>query len=769
MKRRTEDVFRFLIRHRVSVLLVHGAVFVAALIGASEVQVDYSAEDFLISSGRDQEVFDAFKAHFPKEDLQVSAFLEVDGPLGIDDFRTLARLAAVFEDAGLDPVRWLGTSNFIEETLEDGQAVVRFVHLADEADLSEARLRDLVETRRDHPLFEGIVLNAELTVFAVHGYLDPSENTDARRRELVARLQAEVEDISDGARRIVLSGLPVLRVTIPLALETDMARLLGIAMLISFIALWLYFQRLSLALLCFAAVVPAIFLTLGMMGYVGQSISVLTSAVPIVILVVVVSDAIHLVMGSRRAWQGGLSVEDAVTHAFSSLARSCFFTSLTTALGFAGLVATRNRLVGEFGIVTGLALVVAYVVTLTLLPPLLSFAKDLGPEMTFAGRLNLGLLRRVETLLGMSPFWPNAVFALCLAVGLALGAGLRVQAFLIDDLKDGDEILEDLRWVENSGYGLFQVNVLLTAHSQPGHSAELLHWIEELQAFADAEGVVIGSVALPQFVDELGAAYGSTASGSSRNTEEVSELLFLSDLQGETALADVYLRDEGAGQVIIFVRDIGSSVLSPFLERLEKRLALQPPPDGSATVTGTVKQSHIFWDQLVSRFLPGVLFSVFLVWMALSWMFRSVRLGLLAVVPNLVPLAMLLGLMRLGGFDLKPSTIIVFAIGFGIVADDTIHFLGALAENLRSSLGVDSALASTVREVGPALVTVTVVVMAGFSVLMLSRFQVLFLIGFLTAVSALFALAADLIGFPALLRVVARRPAMRSLLERRSP
>jgi predicted RND superfamily exporter protein len=177
-----------------------------------------------------------------------------------------------------------------------------------------------------------------------------------------------------------------------------------------------------------------------------------------------------------------------------------------------------------------------------------------------------------------------------------------------------------------------------------------------------------------------------------------------------------------------------------------------------------VKLSQVLWDRLVSQFLPGIVLSITLVWAALAWMFRSARVGAIALIPNLVPLVLLLGIMRLGGFDLKPSTLIVFAIAFGIIADDTIHLLGALSRNLGRAPDVDAALARSVREVGVALIVTTVAVGAGFLVLAASRFQVLFLVGVLTATAAVLALVADLLAFPALLRILSRREGVRAAL-----
>jgi len=754
--------------------MLHAGLFIAGLLGARAVRVDYSAEQFLVFEGDAQEVFEQYKEHFPREDLQVSAFLETTGPFTTDDYQTLEQLANAFTNAGLDPVRWIGATDFIQEVVIDGESAVEFVRLEDQSDVSDATLQTILEPRREHPLFMGTLWNQDLTVFGVHGYLAPTENNDAHRREVTAALQSTIVDLSETSGRIVLSGLPVLRTTIPLALEADMTRLLGIGIIISFIVLWLYFRRFSIALLCFAGVVPAIVLTLGLMGYAGQSISVLTSVVPIVILVVALSDATHLVVGTREAWRNGRTISEAVVHTFTSLSRSCFFTSLTTALGFAGLIATRNHLIGEFGVLSALAVIVAYLVTLTLLPALLAFTKDLGPHQEWGERLWQGILTRVESLLQLPVVWPSAAFGLLLAVGLIAGSQLRVEAYIIDDLKERDTILEELRWIENEGFGLFQINVYLDQESDEGHSLEMLQWIEEFQAFVEEDPAVLGSVGLPQIVNELGTAYGTQPAGSDptseigsaevRTKQEIAELLFLAELEDDDALRDVYLRDAGVGQMIVLVKDQGSQVLSPLTARVEDRLQSHPPPTGRATATGTVKLTTVLWEQLISRFVPGIAFSIVLVWLALSWMFRSVWLGLLAVVPNLVPLVLLLGLMGLGGFDLKPSNILVFAIAFGIVADDTIHFLGALARNLRSSNQIHTVLAQTIREVGPALVLVTVVVVAGFTALMASRFQALFLIGFLTASAAVLALLADLVGFPALLRIVARHPAGRSLI-----
>ncbi|MCH7891288.1 MAG: MMPL family transporter [Gemmatimonadetes bacterium] len=235
------------------------------------------------------------------------------------------------------------------------------------------------------------------------------------------------------------------------------------------------------------------------------------------------------------------------------------------------------------------------------------------------------------------------------------------------------------------------------------------------------------------------------------------ELLFLAELQEEDALEGVYVREDGVAQMILYVRDGGSPLLIPFLRRLEERLEAVPPPSGTAAVTGTVKLNQVFWDQMIARLLPGVLLSVVLVWVSLAWMFRSVRLGLLALLPNLFPLALLLGVMRLGGFDLKPSTAIVFSIAFGLAVDDTLHFLSKLRDHLAAKQSVRNAVEHTLRETGPPILMTSLAMAAGFSLLLMSQFQVLVLVGTMTAVSVVAAVFADLFALPSLIEVAFRR------------
>ena len=219
----------------------------------------------------------------------------------------------------------------------------------------------------------------------------------------------------------------------------------------------------------------------------------------------------------------------------------------------------------------------------------------------------------------------------------------------------------------------------------------------------------------------------------------------------------VYRPAEGAAQVVVTVKDEGSRVTLPFVARVDGYLAAHPPPAGHAELTGTVRMAHTFSFHVLRSFGPSIVLAMVLIWGVMSLLFRSVRFGLLAMIPNVFPLVVLLGVMVMVGVPLKPSTILVFSIAFGIAVDDSIHMMGRFQHLLASGFGPRRAVRGALRDTGPALVMSTVVVTSGFSLLMISRFELLFLVGLLTATTAVTALLADLFLFPALLGTIGMR------------
>ncbi|HWP37956.1 MAG TPA: MMPL family transporter [Gemmatimonadales bacterium] len=759
--------FRRLIRHRTAVLGATGVVVLVAVLGARRVRVDFSVEQFFLPSGPEREAFDAYRHTFPREDAQVTLFWQDARPPGIVLYRDMERAARLFEEAGLEDVRWIGNALVAESEGDAGLSLVPLLDSITTDNVVAARLA----RHRDDPLLRGFLWDAGQHVFALHGYLAPEQNHDAGRRAVEETLTERLAALRVQSAHLVLGGLPIARSRAPKLLARDLNVLAAAAVAISGVVL-LYFLRHPLqVVLLLASVAPAYLCTVGLMGVLGKPISVLTSFIPVVVLVVGMSDAVHLVAEFRRRLAAAEPAADAVTHTFATLAVPCFYTSLTTAIGFGTLAGTGIGMVMDFGLFTALAILLTYSFTSTLLPVLLSFVRprafdDCGLSAPWIRRLvaaGVAQLRRRRRTVALS------LGSLSVA-GLILGLGLRVNTLLIDDINRRAAIMRDIRWIESRGFGLFQLVIHVKAGgAEPLHRPEALAWMNGVRDFMRSDPLVLSAFAPADLITPLAHAFDDTGGneGVITSTEEAAQLLLLVEMADRGVVRSLYAQPEGEAQVIATVRDAGSVELQPFLDRVDAYLNAHPFPDGTAGPTGTVIMIQAFTARLLRNLVPSVALAMILICACVMWMFRSVRLGLLAILPNLIPLAVLLGAMRLGAFDLKPSTILVFSVAFGIAVDNSIHLLGRFLSATTQTPAVEAALEEALQAAGPALVMNTVVVVAGFAVLLASSFQVLLLIGLMTVVSAVAALAANLFVFPAIVAVAWRRAPARGALPRR--
>ncbi|UCF18979.1 MAG: MMPL family transporter, partial [Gemmatimonadota bacterium] len=681
-------------------------------------------------------------------------------PVGAAVYRDLQRAAALFEEVGLENITWFGSVEVADRHGLDGSSEPRVATLAEPESIDDSYVRDVLDRQRVNDFYRGYLWNFEQNVFAIHSTLSEEDmRSDRRRREVEERLQRSLERLAGKHAEFVVSGVPVTRSRVPKLLDQDQRLFVGAGVLVFLGVLLLFFRHPGQALLCLASVLPAYVTTVALIGVAGKPVTVLTGFIPIIILVVGGSDIVHLLSRYRRLRAGRTENSAAVISAFSELATPCFYTSLTTAIGFVSLVGTRIGIVMDFGLFTALAIFLTYGFSMTLLPVLLSFyvregLNDRGLEWPWIQ----AIVGSAAALASRPSRKVLAAFAVVAVATLGLASTMRVNSYLIDDLKRGAGVRRDLIWLENNGFGIYQVVLFLRqAGAQPLHHPEGLRWMEDFQNFVAGERVVVNSIALPDMLRQIRrAALGGEEEGVGNDeiaetTEEAEYLVFLAESQDAAFLSGVYRPAEGEAQVIISVRDAGSQLMLPFLARVDRYIQENPPPGGSAYSTGTVKLIQNYSARVLRNFAPSLLLAILLIFGVMSFMFRSLRQGLLALIPNIFPLVVLLAAMKICGYDLKPSTILVCSIAFGLAVDNTIHLLGRFRRAVGEGFELEAALRTSVRDSGPAIVMTTVVVSAGFSLLILSRFEVLFLVGFLTVVAAISAAVADLFVFPSVI------------------
>jgi len=753
------NFFNVLQSFRYAVVLVALGITALLIILASSVEVDYSFEAFFPKWDPNRAVFDDYRNRFPKEDAQFALFWIEGEPPDLELYQNLEEVALIFEEAGLTSVEWFGSVDVARQQPIDGELALVIGPLVGDGLETTDEITSLLERYRSDPLYEGVVWNDDLSVFVVHGFIERLRNNDTGRRDIEQQIAADLERFENGERTLILTGLPVIRARALELLSIDQAKLLGGGTAIAFLVLFLVFRSIRQTFLCLASIVPSYLFAVALMAAFDRPITVMTSIMPTIVLVVLLSDTVHLVLQYRLRLADGMSHRDAVSTSFSELFAPCFVTSLTTALGFLSLVSTKIDVMVDLGLFTATAILVGFALNMLLLPALLSFGgsratgRQASPSL-FPLSLLIDLAQRSLKL----PLRPIIlIFAGLGVVCVTLASQLEINTRMFDDVMDGHPLKREVQTVERNGFGLFSVNVYLTRQGEMQmYHPEVLHWMRDLQTFAEQHDLVTKTFAVTDQLMQIRQAIMDGLPSEYRLPQtpgEAAQYLIIAELSDADYIDDVFLGDEGRAQIIISIQDRGSAEVGPFIDSLEAYIDANPPPAGiTAEVTGLVKMAQTVFSRMIGSLFSSLLIAVVSITVVLATMFRSVWLGILSLLPNIFPLLLVGAAMAIGGFDIKPTTVLVFAVAFGIVVDDTIHMLSRVRSLLSAGLDTEAALETALKESGSAIVISSVVIGLGFSLLMISNFEVLFLVGFLTLVAIAGALISDLFFLPALIR-----------------
>ena len=749
-----ERFFTWVVEHRRTMIAAWALVLLACAPFALQVRPDFAVEQFFPRDDAARASYDRFKESFPAEDAQVAAFLDA-GEDGLDpaELEVLDKIARLFGEAGLTDIAHVGTS---KRLVVDAAGVAAERPLLDDRGNSAA-LRAALEPGRADPLYRGLVVDGALRTFTVLGTLPPAQNTEAGRAAANQRITEGLESMEPWSERLSLSGLPVLRARYLVLLQQDQTLFVSAAILVCFALLYAFYRSAWQTFAVLLAIAPAYLLTLVGMFFAGRPLTALSSIIPVLLLVVGISDSAHLLTEARRRRRGGEEWPRAIAGAFSHLAIPCLGTAVSTAIGFFAVVVTRIGIVMDFGVLAGAAVLLTWLTTMLFVPAFLA--------LTPHARLKEGLAdsprmdRLVGRMLGAAARAPRALTlgaGVLLALSIPPLFSLDVDSKMIDERED-HTLMRDIRRAEDQGFAMFQVNVLLEAEDGKARSLlsrELRAWMAALQGKMSKDARVTGSLSPRDFAAHaFQAAFpGESSEGAFADLVDaqlVDGLLASVPADRPGPLRAVLDPARARAQVLLFVRDAGSKPTGELLRALHAELTARPPPGARALVTGTVVLAQGTFDRLVTGFLQSLALSTVLIFLVLLLHFRSIGWALVGMLPNVIPLVVLLGGLAAAGQPITPTLVLVFSVATGLVVDDTIHLHLAIQERRRAGANFATATLEASRERGPAIVQTAVVLTLAFFSLVVSEFKATFLMGLLLAGALAIGLLAELVFFPA--------------------
>jgi predicted RND superfamily exporter protein len=629
------------------------------------------------------------------------------------------------------------------------------------AEVTEEEAVELAQALAGNALLVGRLIDEDHTVAGIALQLPDLGPREMRKAmdELREGLERpEFQDIE-----LHVGGLPYLRSVIVSKMREDNLRLIPLTLLVCLALLFLSFRWVPGVVLPFAAVAITAVVTVGGMALVGEPMNILNNVIVPLLIIIGISDATHLI----QRYRDEVSLDDdpdrraAGRRTVRAIAVACMLTSATTAVGLASLVVSKTVMLRHFGLTSGLGVMVSYVVIITFVPAVLTWVTP--PKRDEVRRERTSMFTNVtSSLVARLLRWRWAV--LVATALFTVGAGyvasrITVDHALLDQFDETDPVYTTTLLIEEKLAGVRPLEVVVVSTEEDHFmDPEMVQTIQKIRNWAALRPEVIRTSSYGDMLRESYALISgdpSVRSEGFKSAKQVKGLVTMMSQREPSPLNDWLTQDGKKARIQFKLRDVGAQATMRFLDTLEQIIESEIGDDETVSVsfTGEAYTSSRGQAAVVNDLLGSLLVAVVVIFLLLAFFFRSIRLGLLSIPPNLIPLVATMAYMVWREIPLNVSTVIIFSISLGLAVNGTIHVLARFREEMRTGIGREAALVRAARGTGRAIVISCVTLMAGFSVLLLSSFVPVRNFGELIAVTIGGCLVATLIVLPPLLRV----------------
>ena len=561
------------------------------------------------------------------------------------------------------------------------------------------------------------------------------------------------------------TGLPIIRTRYVQYMIADNTRFLGPVVLMLFIFLSLLFRSWAGLVLPLLVVVLTIIWTLGFMVFSGITINIISYIIPTLLMVVGVSDSVHLLVKYYSTLNELNDKKQALVDTLQKIGMAIFFTSITTAIGFGALSMVKIQIVKEFGIFTALGVFIAFIITVLLIPSLLMLFEK-KPQSTL-DRYSTGFrVKIIKKFIKLVRVYPRLIVACGFVIsffGLFGALQINPHSKLLDDLRPGNPLLEDMQLAEEKMGSVLPVEILIEVNKdgqfEDIQDVSVMSFLNDLAQYVSTIPEVGKVISVSDYLKELNQAMNDGNSDYyqiPQSREIISQYMLLYESEFESFINIDYTKLRIAAQI----NDIDSRRSTEIENDINKYITSRIPDGLGAEVTGTAFLALRTNNYLVNNLLASFFIALLIITFLMIFLFRSIKIALISILPNIIPMMIMAAVLGFFQIPLRPATAMTFAVAFGIAIDDTLHYLIRYRMEL-SHQHYRQANDATLLGTGIAMMSTTAILSAGFLVLTLSEFKPTIEFGMLSVITIIAALISDITFLPALLSQI--KPKLESL------
>ena len=613
------------------------------------------------------------------------------------------------------------------------------------------------------PFYEGLLFNKKTGAIRSAIYLDKKiVNTKQRKNFVLNDLIPAIEKFKkESGVDLHTSGMPYIRTLNAKTITDEIGLFIGAALLVTSLIFFYFFRSFRATMISLIIVIIGVMWSFGIMGVLGYEITVLTALVPTLVIVIGIPNCIFFINKYHQEYYKHSNKAKSLQRVITKTGTATLMTNITTAVGFATFIATNNVLLREFGVVTTINILGIYLLCLLLIPIFFSYIPPPIPR-------HLNHLER-ESLTSFLRWIVNTVkfnrlgvyiTSICLLILGIIGIyKIRISGSIIEDMPKKTAFFDDIRFFEKEFDGVMPLEIMIDTKRKNGALK-----LSNLRRMEDLEQTIVDvpELSKPLSIVNIAKSFNQAYYNGNpdfytlpSNQEEIFLLPYIKNSLKKTNNNQLksYISSDGSiARMTTFIKDENGEKMEAIEAHLRNKVdKLFPSPRYEVIITGKASVFQKGTKYLLDNLLSSLLFAFLITGGLVAIMFRSFKMVLVSIIPNLLPLLMTAGLMGFLGIPLKPSTILVFGIAFGMSVDDTLRFLAQYRLELsRNDWKIKKSVFATFDDAGISMFYTSIVLFFGFSVFMLSSFGGTIALGGLVALTLFFGMLSNLVLLPSL-------------------
>ena len=749
------------------VILRYRAIFIWLIIAmtffmvqqSKNAKLSYSMARLLPKTSDTQLDFDYFVERFGQRDNVMAIGVKDVDFFTLNHFQSWKELADSIRHVQgvLEVISVADAINFVKDTESKKFSTVPvFSAIQTQTDLDKA-----VQAYRNLPFYEEMFFNKETNASAMLVEIDQQVlKSDERVQVIEEIIEYGKKYYTKTAIDVHYSGLPYLRIVNSELIRKEVGLFIFLAMLVTAIILFMFFKSYKPVLISILVVAIGVVWSFGTLGVLDYEITILSALIPPLLIVIGVPNCIFLINKYHNEIRRHGNKAKSLTRMIKKIGNVTILTNATTASGFATFILTSSKDLREFGLVASVNIFAVFLLSLLLIPIIFSYLNP--PKDKHTEHLDRKwMLSVIKQLIFWVTHRRTVVYVwtiLLVIVGFFGVYKVHTTGNVTDDIPESSALYQDTKFFEEHFTSVLPFEIIIDTHRKNGMTKlSTLRRLNQLQDTLGTYPELSRSLSLLDVVKFSKQAFynGNVGYYDMPNSQEKNWLLsYAKNSKSQLDWANMYVdEDMQVGRVSLQLADIGTSEMELLKTKLRGQIdQIFDPEKYDIKLTGTSVvflegTTYLVRNLFVSLFLAVILISIFM-----AWMFNSFRMVVVSLIPNLIPLLLTAAIMGYFGVAIKPSTILVFSIAFGISVDDTIHFLAKYRQELKAKkYNIRPAALAAIKETGISMIYTSIVLFFGFFIFITSQFGGTVALGLLVSITLLIAMLSNLVVLPALL------------------